>query len=121
MSDRPDRFKYDTTSEAWFYRMVKLQTILVERGGFKPVDAMNILVGMSLTGSEKTDSEKAAKWLRKEIAHRRKLEKQGEGAAVLRALAMSPTDISDLAITMLEALPDRPGPPTLSIAPWRKD
>ena len=110
MSDWPDHIAYDITLEALHERMNRLYYILVERGGFKYMDAKNILTGLDQTGIENV-----AKWLRQEIAQLREVEKLGEAAPVRRGLTMSPADISDLAVTLLEALLDQSEPELIAL------
>ena len=95
MSDWPDHVKYDVSIDAYMRRMDRLKAILEERGGFIDADAHRALLGNPEV------IEEVAKWLRQELASLRDAEKKVGKAPVLMKGALSRTDISDLAITML--------------------
>ncbi len=63
----------------------------------------------AIFGKDAAASEKAALWLRKELRQLLDLEKKGT-APVRRGAALSPLVIGDIAMTMIEAAPFKPGP-----------
>ena len=106
--DFPEITRLDVTLESYLSRMDSISDILEEHGGFSHKTVMGTLVCLS---GNPEHSEEVAQWLRGELLQLREDEKVQSKAPVLSGTSLGRATISDIAITMLEAI--EPGPQLL--------
>jgi hypothetical protein len=97
----PKSVRRDVTLESYSSRLSTHRDLLVTKGQFSQDEATKILSGV---GSDNELTERAAAWLRKELATLRSLESR-PGAVVRAGKAIARLDLSDLAATLLESRP----------------
>ncbi len=100
--------RWDVTLDSYMSRMGSISDILKEHGGFSGKTVMDALVCLS---GNPEHSEEVAQWLRGELLQLREDEKVQSKAPVLSGTSLGRATISDIAITMLEAV--EPGPQLL--------
>jgi transposase-like protein len=121
MSDESYNYDIDSTEEAIEQCRLAIIEILKIRLGLTDKQAMQVLDGhiSAFTQSELepeiADSEKVARWLRRELAELRKEEKILGAAPILNDNKLSRPVISDMAMTMLEKIGVPPGPELLAL------
>lgn len=103
MADVPRHIAVDATLGAHVSRMMKLQATLEDRAGLSSRAAREALSGNVV------EIEKAASWLRSELAVLREGQKQVGVAPVYSKQTMMRPEIADLAMEMLSALEEAPG------------
>ncbi len=106
--DFPEIARLDVTLESYLSRMNSISDILKEHGGFSGKTVTDAFV--CLNGNPE-HSEEVAQWLRGELLQLREDEKVQSKAPVLSGTSLGRATISDIAITMLEAI--EPGPQLL--------
>jgi hypothetical protein len=94
----PDHVRADVSVDGYFKRMDTVERILAEKAGLLKAE-----VRAALTSSDPATKEKGAKWLRSELQRLRDLQKSGSHPA-RRGTTLSLLEISDAALTMLEAI-----------------
>ncbi len=124
MSDKipdylPDHDRFDITDSAYYSRVGRLKLKLRKLGEFKVIDIVRIFDGTSREPSWLPEilvtTEKVAKRLRSEIHQIRKEQRITSKAPVLTGRTMSPVDIADIAISMLQHINQAPGPELIAL------
>ena len=97
--------RLDVTLDSYMSRMGSISDILKEHGGFSGKTVRDALVCFS---GNPEHSEEVSQWLRGELLQLREDEKIQSKAPVLSGTSLGRATISDIAITMLEAIEPDP-------------
>jgi hypothetical protein len=100
-NDWSEHAKADITFEAYFSRLSAHEKLIQERGGFQTQEEANLVLANGMWETK----ERCALWLRNELKLLREGEARTGTAPVRNRLALSRSQIADLAVTMLECLP----------------
>jgi hypothetical protein len=95
----PEHLWPDQTEDAWFRRKHAVSEKIKKRGGFS-----SSITTLALTDPDWETKETVAAWLRRELKTLRKIEATAGSAPVRRRLAMSRSEIADIAVELLECL-----------------
>jgi hypothetical protein len=95
----PEVLQPDGSMDAWFHRKSRDSDFVEKRGGFS-----RHVADLALTDHDWETKETVATWLRKELKQLREAEAKPGAAPVRRGKALSRTEISEIAIELLECL-----------------
>ena len=95
----PEYLWPDGTEDAWFHRKSAISQVIEKRGGFS-----SRVATIAITDSSWETKEAVARWLRNELKVLREAEAKTGTAPARRKVALSRTEISDIALELLECI-----------------
>jgi hypothetical protein len=99
-SERLPEYEWpDGTEDAWFHRISVISQLIEKRGGFS-----SRVATIAITDSSWETKEAVARWLRNELKVLREAEAKRGSAPARRRVALSRTEISDIALALLECI-----------------